>query len=100
MPIGQYCNLTTYRDRLAKVIARIDEFDYLFPAHGFVNLENHLLSDTMDALNEIIASPDVYNFKSFETSENGGPDREVMEKYIRGFSSIAYTRDGISPAKS
>jgi hypothetical protein len=51
-------------------------------------------------LDKIIGKPDVDNFKRLQASGHGGAEREVMEKYIRGFSSIAYARDGISSMKN
>jgi glyoxylase-like metal-dependent hydrolase (beta-lactamase superfamily II) len=97
MPNGQYATLTTYRDCLSRLVTRIGEFDYLFPAHGFVNLENNVLVDTLNTLDQIIARPDVYNYKSEQPGTSGGPDLEVMQKYIRGFATISYTQNGIHP---
>jgi glyoxylase-like metal-dependent hydrolase (beta-lactamase superfamily II) len=96
---GQYGNLTTYRDCLTKLVARLDEFDYLFPGHFMVNLENHLLVNILETLNQIIADPDCYDYKVVHISGSDGAKRERMHKFVKGFSTIAYTQNGIYPPK-
>ncbi len=95
-PNGQYANLTTYRDCLARLVARLDEFDYVFPGHFMVNLENSVMVRLLDALNEIIANPDGFDYKVEQTSGDG-TRRERMHKFVRGFGTIAYTRNGVRP---
>ena len=97
---GQYLNLTTYRDNLTKLVARRDEYDYLFPGHFMMNLENTVLVHILEALNAIIANPDSYNYKIVEVSGNGGPSQERMFKFVQGFSTIAYTKNGVYPPKA
>jgi glyoxylase-like metal-dependent hydrolase (beta-lactamase superfamily II) len=97
-PYGQYANLTAYRDCLTKLVGRIHEFDYLFPGHYMVNLENNVLVDILSTLNAIIAEPGKYNYKAEEASAHG-TKRVTMHRYIKGFSTIAYTEDGVHPPK-
>ncbi|OFV81422.1 MAG: hypothetical protein A2Y78_05870 [Acidobacteria bacterium RBG_13_68_16] len=97
-PYGQYANLVTYRNCLTKLVGRFDEFDYLFPGHYMVNLENNVLVEILNAVNAIIADPEKYNYK-VEQGGVHGTKRAVMHKYVRGFSTIAYTEDGIHPPK-
>jgi glyoxylase-like metal-dependent hydrolase (beta-lactamase superfamily II) len=94
---GQYCNLTTYRDCLAKLVNRLDEFDYIFPGHFMVNLENNLLINILETLNTIIADPDCYDYKVAHAGGNNGVMRERMHKFIKGFGTIAYTSIGVYP---
>ena len=96
---GQYANLTTYRDCLAKLVARLDEFDYIFPGHFMVNLENHLLVNFLETLNEAISNPDSYDYKVEHINGSNGTKNERMHKFIKGFSTIAYTKNGIYPPK-
>ena len=93
---GQYANLTTYRDNLAKLVKRFDEFDYLFPGHFMMNLENNVLSAILEALNSAIDNPQKYNYK-IESVGGTGTTQVRMYKYIKGFSTIAYTEKGIYP---
>lgn len=90
---SEYANLTAYRDRLAKLCERMDEFDYIFPGHFMVNLENHLMADILDALNEIIADPERYDFKV--AHDSGGEISYRYHKYVRGFGTIAYSMNGV-----
>jgi glyoxylase-like metal-dependent hydrolase (beta-lactamase superfamily II) len=99
-PNGQYANLSTYRDCLTKLVARIGEYDYLFPGHFMVNLENSVLVHLLDTLNEIIAKPDGYDYKVVQQGGTGGPGRERMFKFVKGFSTVGYTQTGVFPPKS
>ena len=96
---GQYANLTTYRNALTKLVARLNEFDYLFPGHFMVNLQNTVLVNMLEALNEVIAKPDGYSYKVVSASGNNGPSRERMFKFVKGFSTIGYTQNGVYPPK-
>jgi glyoxylase-like metal-dependent hydrolase (beta-lactamase superfamily II) len=96
---GKYGNLTTYRDCLIKLVARLDEFDYIFPGHFMVNLENHLLVNILETLNQVIADPDCYDYKDVHFLASNGRKQERMFKFIKGFSTIAYTQNGIYPPK-
>jgi glyoxylase-like metal-dependent hydrolase (beta-lactamase superfamily II) len=95
----QYCNLTSYRDCLAKLVNRFDEFDYIFPGHFMVNLENNVLVDILDTLNAIIANPKSFNYKVETAGGQGGAVNVRMHKFVKGFSTIAYTQNGIYPPK-
>ena len=99
MAYTQYCNLTSYRDCLAKLVNRLDEFDYIFPGHFMVNLENHLLVSILETLNQIIADPESFNYKVESAGGQGGAARVRMHKFVKGFSTIAYTQNGIYPPK-
>lgn len=97
---NQYCNLTSYRDCLARLAQRLEEFDYIFPGHFMVNLENHLLLDILDALNKIIADPGCYDYKVEHAGGNNGIKRVRMHKFIKGFGTIAYTENGVYPPQA
>ena len=97
-PYGQYANVTAYRNSLTKLAGRMDEFDYLFPGHLMVNVENNVLVDVLDTLDAIIAEPESYNYK-VERGGGDGTKRATMHKYVKGFGTVAYTEDGIHPPK-
>jgi hypothetical protein len=62
-----------------------------------VNLENHLLVSILDTLNEITANPDSYDYIVESVSGSSGAKRVRMHKFIKGFSTIAYTEKGVYP---
>lgn len=95
---NEYRNLQTYRDCLEKLVTRLDEFDYLFPGHFMVNLENHLLVDVLEALNAVVSNPEDYDYK-IEDAAGGGEARARMHKYVKGFGTIAYSANGVYPPK-
>lgn len=98
-PNGQYANLTTYRDELTKLVARRDEYDYLFPGHFMVNLENSVLVHILETLSEIIAKPDSYEYK-IESMGGQGTKQVRMYRFVKGFGTVAYTQNGIYPPKA
>jgi glyoxylase-like metal-dependent hydrolase (beta-lactamase superfamily II) len=95
---GGYANLTTYRNALNKLVDRIDEYNYIFPMHFMVNLENHLVTTIRDTINEILADPKSYDY-TVERVRGDGSKLIRMFKFIPGFSTIAYTENGIYPPK-
>lgn len=91
---NQYRNVETYRNRLAYLVGRIDEFDVLFPGHFMINLESHLLLDLLDALNEILSDPHSYHFADEYVSGDGLRTKR-MYRCVKGFGAVAYTEAGI-----
>ena len=95
MHYTQYTNIETYRDCLARLVERIDEIDYLFPGHFIVNLESRVLLDILDTLNSIVDDPEDYDFAVEHVGGQGGPSQKRMHKYVKGFSTVAYTENGV-----
>lgn len=89
-PYREYCCLEAYRDELAKLCQRLDEFDYIFPGHFMVNLENSLLLDILETLSAIIEDPQCFDFTCERAGGTGGPKRKQWHKYVRGFGTISY----------
>ncbi len=88
------CSLYQFRQRLAKLAARMDEIDWIFPEHFMCDLENRLLPDMLSTLDQILADP-VGNcdFISEKKSSNdiNAPAKRRYNKYIPGFSIIGYS---------
>jgi glyoxylase-like metal-dependent hydrolase (beta-lactamase superfamily II) len=95
----QYCNLTSYRDCLTRLVARSNEFDYIFPGHFMVNLESHLLGNILETLNQIIADPESFSYKVESAGGQGGAVNVRMHRFVKGFGTIAYTKNGVHPPK-
>jgi glyoxylase-like metal-dependent hydrolase (beta-lactamase superfamily II) len=95
----EYCNLTSYRDRLDILCTRLDEFDYIFSGHFANNLENSVLLNILEALNEVIADPKRYTYKE-ETISSAGTRSVAFYKQIKGLGRIRYTENGVYPSKA
>ena len=95
---NQYRNVQTYRDRLARLVERIEEIQYLFPGHFMVNLEAHLLLDILDALNAIVENPDNFSYDEFHTGGSGVTVHRML-KFVKGFGVIAYSDNGVYPSE-
>ncbi len=83
---SKYRNIETCRNQLTLLCKRLDEFDFIFPGHFMVDIENNLLPNIIEALNAIVADPDSYDF-------DGGNGR--YQKQVRGFGTIIYTMNGV-----
>lgn len=95
---NEYRNVQTYRDRLTKLVQRIDEIGYIFPGHFMVNLESPLLLDILDTLNAIVEDPACYDYVVEHVNSQGGVTRR-MHKYVKGFGTVAYTENGVYPSE-
>lgn len=85
------CSLYKYRECVKRLNARIDEYDYIFPMHFMVNLENRLIPAVLEALDYVLADPEHnYDYELTQVSANGGAKRTRKFKYIKGFSTLAY----------
>ena len=75
---------------MEKLCRRLDEFDYIFPGHFIVNLENSLLLDILEALDAIVEDPQCFDFTQMSPSPTGGPARQSWHKFVKGFGTISY----------
>ena len=57
-PYWKKASVTTLRDNLAKLIARRDEFDSLFPSHGIVDVGPIMLTNLLETCDRILADPE------------------------------------------
>ena len=86
------CNLYRYRECVKKLVARMDEYDSVFPMHFMVDLENRLMPAILETLDAILADPvKNYDWAQTRPSPDGKGTRTRYFKYIPGFSSIAYS---------
>lgn len=89
-PHSECTLLPFYRDRVQYLVDRMDEYDYIFPQHFMINLENHLMQDVLDTVNAILAAPEQWDYQHI-TYGKMRDDKKVRNfKYIRGFSVIGY----------
>jgi glyoxylase-like metal-dependent hydrolase (beta-lactamase superfamily II) len=86
---AEYGNICWYSKQLVKLVKRMDEFDYVFPSHNIVNLEKGILQCILKTCNEILKNPKNYDrVHSYVNSR--GELRELLVKYVEGYSSLAY----------
>jgi len=95
MHYQQYTNIQSYRDRLEMLCKRLDEFDYIFPGHFMVELENTLLLDILETLNAIVREPENCDYKLESVSGMGGERKTRYHKCVKGFGTVAYSLEGV-----
>ncbi len=62
LPHGEYGTVTALCRELEKLVARMTEFDAVFPSHGILDLDNSVVQNLLDACQAVIANPNDYDF--------------------------------------
>jgi len=87
-PFGEWATVTRYRDQMARLAARLDEFDYVFPGHFVLDLENEVILNLLDAANAIVADPQGFDYEdAFETSAGVA---KRYHKFVKGLGTLSY----------
>lgn len=84
-PHAEFATIRAFRDQAAELVKRLDEFDTIFPGHFILDLNSRVVRHTVDALNEIVADPDDFDYeeKRFEGTV-------TRFKMVRELGVIAY----------
>ena len=90
--LTSYRNVYTYRQNLAKLVKRTDEFDYVFSGHFSGFIEAHVMYDILDTLNAVLEDPNGYDYKEVYKS-GSGRETEKMFRKVKGFGDVAYETD-------
>ena len=86
----EYGTVTAFRNELVKMVARINEYDVVVPAHEVLYLDKTFVKDMLDTCNAVIDDPDCYDFAKFNEKHN----IEIRYKAI-GTGSIRYIINAI-----
>jgi len=86
-PYKKYATVEALYHELKKLVARIDEFDGLFPGHGPVDTGTIVLVNILEACEAVLKDPTCYHVKS-EVARNG----EKMTQYSRMIYQSGYLR--------
>jgi len=92
-PYGQYATVVAYRDQMAKLAARLDEFDYVFSGHFVYDLENYVIADLAEAAEAIMANPQSYSYAEMAQTPAGVVTR--YHKFVKGLGTLAYTESAV-----
>ena len=87
---AQYCTIRAYRDRLAELAGRLDEFDVLYPGHNFLEFSNKAVMDALEMCEQILRDPNCHDDED-EVWPGGAP----AKLKIVGLVSVAYTDERI-----
>jgi glyoxylase-like metal-dependent hydrolase (beta-lactamase superfamily II) len=89
-PHGENQLLKAYRDNLKRLVDRMGEYDHVFPAHFMVDIDKSILPNEMDAIDQILANPDDYDFWDSSWGKGSTQPAGRYMKHIRGFSVVYY----------
>jgi hypothetical protein len=80
-----------YRDNVKRLVDRMHEYDYLFPAHFMNNIENNLMPNILETCDAVLANPEDCDYKIEKWGKDRGQGPSVRYyKFIKGFSVLAY----------
>ena len=79
-PYGKYATVSEFRNQLAKLVTRVDEFDGIFPGRGLVDLGTIMLVNILEACDSVLAKPEACDNKVEMTF--GGVSRVRYNKMI------------------
>lgn len=89
-PHGENQLLKAYHDNLKKLVDRMSEYDYVFPAHFMVDIENIVLANELEAIEATLANPDGYDYRDTVWGKSATQPAGRFRKHIKGFSVIYY----------
>ena len=89
-PHSENTALKVYRDNVKRLVDRIDEYDYIFPNHFMLNLENNLMLNILETCDSVLANPEGCDYKTEKWAKNATEPTVRYFKFIRGFSVLAY----------
>jgi glyoxylase-like metal-dependent hydrolase (beta-lactamase superfamily II) len=92
-PYGQYATVSGFRNELAKLVARRDEFDSLFPGHGIVDTGTIMLVSILETCDKVIADPE--NCDSKVDMTFGGATRTLYRKMVYESGYLCYGLAGV-----
>lgn len=95
----RYMNLKSFHDALLPIAARQNEFDFIFPQHGALELDSSLIPVLLNTCEEVINNPDDYHFSTSFPGLKGEPPVTCYNRHIPGLGVLCYRMNGIYPIK-
>lgn len=86
VPFSEYATVNGFRDNVAKLARRTDEFDYIFSGHFVGDIEKSVVPNMLRACDEILADPE----KNYTVRTEGKNGRVVYQKYVEGLGTLQY----------
>lgn len=96
-PYGECTALSFYRDKVEMLCERMDEYDYIFPMHFIVNLENSLMLNVLEACDAVLADPENYDYKVEKWGKERDDKKVRYFKHIKGFGVLGYGYRKVTP---
>lgn len=89
-PHAENTALSAYAGNLKRLVDRMDEFDYVYPSHFMVDVENTVLPNQLTTIEEILVDPENCDYRTESYAKGGGLVVGRYAKHIRGFSVVFY----------
>lgn len=86
LPFGEYATVNTLCGQLEKLVARLQEFDHVFPSHFVVDLENAVVQAMCEACHAVLEDPVGHS----HYSRGSGAGIRYF-RYVEGLGTLSYT---------
>lgn len=93
VPHGEYCTIEALANELRKIVARMDEFDDLFPSHGPLETGPIMLVSLLEACDEVLSDPNCYD--TVQERERFGVIHRSYAKKIFESGYLTYGSKGV-----
>lgn len=90
---GKAATVTRFRDALAKLTARNDEFDTVFPSHSVLDLDKVVLSNILETCDKILDNPAACDSMCIKV--RNGVEREFCNKMIYRAGNLTYSMETV-----
>ncbi len=94
----QYANVSSMYHEFKALAERMDEIDYLFPAHGILNVESRVLPAVLKGLEHIVNDPEHPPRKEEKLNKKGKLNVRCFQQ-VPGFTELNYNPDAVFPKK-
>ena len=90
---GEMATVTNFRAALAKLTARNDEFDVVFPSHSVLDLDKVVLTNILETCDKILDNP--AGCDSLCVKVRNGVEREFCNKMIYRAGNLTYCMETV-----
>ena len=89
-PHGEEQLLSNYRKNLKRLVDRMGEYDYVYPAHFMVDVENYVMAKELECVDAVLANPDGWDYWDASWGKAATAPSGRYMKHIHGFSVVYY----------
>lgn len=92
-PYAEYCTVHAMAKELRKIVARRDEFDFVYPGHGALDQPSIILVNLLETVEKVLSDPHAYDLK--EELVKAGKTKTVYSKMIFQSSYFKYCMESL-----
>ncbi len=95
-PYGETTLLGAYRERLAGIVERMDEYDSVFPAHYMIDLKPDVMNRLLTTVDAVLSNPTACDFKEVTWGNSRDIPNITCYKRIEDLGVVSYRYKGVT----